>query len=340
MGYEFKGWFDGGDNEYTNDKKVEITEDKELFAKWQAKAYEVSFEVDEDATLIGENKKTIYMDQNYGQLPSATKEGYDFEGWVNKNTIEGFTKIDYLECPGDQYIDTGLKINQDSAINVKFSAQNPSVEGVEIFGASHDGVTNAYELFTKQTTWIFRRNSGNINVNTLGKKTAVGYGDGMEPIYTCITDPNNTSNTIITNTKTGETEVINVVPEKDFESPTTLCVFALHRSSTIITNKNKAAVRIYEFSLYQKGKLVLNLVPAIWNGGTIKYSKNGTTVEGNLSAGTAGMYDTLSETFYINSGTESFVCPSESQEYTIITSETRMESPYNHTLIPKWKVKE
>lgn len=342
-GYTFKGWFDSSDKEYKNNTTVDITEDTNLYAKWQPNQYTVTFEVEDDATLIGENTKTVYMDQEYGTLPDASRDGYNFLGWKIKEVIEGFTLVDYLECPDDQFIDTGLTVNQNSAINVKFSVKNPAIEGIEIFGASVDGINKSYEMFTKNGKWVVRRDSSGINVNKTGTITAVGYGTGMEPIYTCVTDPINTSNTIVTNTQTGEIEEFNAIPKADFETPTTLYLFALHRSGSVITNKNKAAVRIYSFALYQNGELIMDLVPAVWNGGDVNYSKNGVITYGDPNTvsrnKTPGMYDKENEVFYINSGTGEFISAAHDEENTNFVNEnTKMEFVGNHTLVAKWEV--
>ena len=58
--------------------------------------------------------KYVSYNGTYGTLPTPSRSGYTFKGWVSQkrdNLPSGYTQVEYIESPGGQYIDTGLKTN-------------------------------------------------------------------------------------------------------------------------------------------------------------------------------------------------------------------------------------
>ncbi|MCI8641849.1 MAG: InlB B-repeat-containing protein, partial [Clostridia bacterium] len=95
-GYEFNGWYNGNE-EITADDIVEITNDTTLTAKWLGAEYTVTFDYgDGEGT---QTTKTVRNEGTYGQLPEATKEGHEFEGWFddNGNKIESTTIVNLTQ---------------------------------------------------------------------------------------------------------------------------------------------------------------------------------------------------------------------------------------------------
>lgn len=79
--YTFLGWFDGDNKVESVDDTTEI---KTLKAKWQGDAHKIEFNMNyEDATGAPEAITTLEYGKTVGELPTATREGYTFEGWFS-----------------------------------------------------------------------------------------------------------------------------------------------------------------------------------------------------------------------------------------------------------------
>ncbi len=63
-------------------------------------------------------------------LPSPpTKRGYTFKGWV-----AGYTRLEYIESTGTQYIDTGVAYTDGISIDIKFSTNKSADSSAFLFG--------------------------------------------------------------------------------------------------------------------------------------------------------------------------------------------------------------
>ena len=89
-GYTFKGWYKDeackekfGDAGYTYNP----TEDGELYAKWAANTYTITFNVNDGDNLENNTKEVVYAEK-YGELPIPTRAGYTFLGWYNSVSKE------------------------------------------------------------------------------------------------------------------------------------------------------------------------------------------------------------------------------------------------------------
>jgi len=86
-GYTFKGWFTkaSGGSKVTSAKKVTITTDQTLFARWAAKKYKTTFNANGGTTPKTGAKvtksKSVTFGKNYGTLPKSTLRGHTFAGW-------------------------------------------------------------------------------------------------------------------------------------------------------------------------------------------------------------------------------------------------------------------
>ena len=84
-GYTFKGWYE--DKEF-NEKVTEIkkgsTGDKILYAKWKAKKYDITYELD-GGENDSKNPKSYSVESSTITLENPTKAGYRFEGWYSNN---------------------------------------------------------------------------------------------------------------------------------------------------------------------------------------------------------------------------------------------------------------
>ncbi len=85
VGYTFDGWI-LGDTVVTSNTVVKTAEDHTLVARWVANEYEVTFDaaggvVDGEDGALGTTRPVTY-DSVYGELPTASCEGYVFLGWT------------------------------------------------------------------------------------------------------------------------------------------------------------------------------------------------------------------------------------------------------------------
>ncbi|MBQ0028559.1 MAG: InlB B-repeat-containing protein [Lachnospiraceae bacterium] len=88
-GYSFDGWYTEkiGGVLITADSIVNITDSQILYAHYVPRTYKISFDANggsTDATDI-----TVTFDSAYGELPTATKQGYNFMGWYNSSASTG-----------------------------------------------------------------------------------------------------------------------------------------------------------------------------------------------------------------------------------------------------------
>ena len=97
MGYTFDGWMTADGHLVTNETIVTALDDHDLVAQWVANEYQVTFDaaggvVDGGDGAMGASRLTTY-DSAYGELPTASCEGYVFLGWflgdveVNADTV-------------------------------------------------------------------------------------------------------------------------------------------------------------------------------------------------------------------------------------------------------------
>ena len=100
-GYTFEGWYKDkegtekfGEAGYT----YTPTEDGELYAKWTANTYTITFNVNDGDKLENNTKEVIYGEK-YGELPTPTRAGYTFMGWFNSvsEEITAETTVDITE---------------------------------------------------------------------------------------------------------------------------------------------------------------------------------------------------------------------------------------------------
>ena len=92
--YDFKGWYlDSNYNDLWDFSSDRVVEDTILYAKWQ-KYYEVIFFVEG----IENQKIKVYENEDLfnEEMPTASKEGYEFLGWYDSIVEQGSNRVDYI----------------------------------------------------------------------------------------------------------------------------------------------------------------------------------------------------------------------------------------------------
>ena len=82
-GYTFTGWYtaSSGGMKTTGETSVTTASDHTLYAHWTANTYTVTF--DANSGSVSPTSKTVTYDSTYGDMPTATRTGYTFDGWYN-----------------------------------------------------------------------------------------------------------------------------------------------------------------------------------------------------------------------------------------------------------------
>lgn len=130
--YEFAGWFycpDGKSSSMDENTKIKpgdviplenlgITESGDYFSissKWNPNQYQVTFDGN-DGVVNGSGSITVSYGENYGELPTATREGYKFDGWYDSKT--GGNKITK---------DSEVKISDDQTLYAHWTANEYTI---------------------------------------------------------------------------------------------------------------------------------------------------------------------------------------------------------------------
>ena len=188
----------------------------------------------------------------------------------------GYTQLEYIESTGTQWIDTGYILQSNSVI-YEWRAKDESSDSTSLFGAEaanrndYSGVL--YGSKTKRTAWI--GNSRGINI---------GYESDDDLFHTwkfTILDNNMflQKDGII-----GVSKSFNGILQNGLKLALFTNNIAGHYSS------QESSVLLSYFKIYDNNSLARDMVPARRD-----------------SDGEIGMYDTVTNTFFTNSGTGEFI---------------------------------
>ena len=180
---------------------------------------------------------------------------------------DGYTRVEYIESTGTQYIDTGLVSTSNTRILTKLSWNNVTARQlIGADGGAYFGVVNNY--------WQI----GDTGTNT--SSIAAISNTWYDVEFTVIQNTSTTANLTLSVNGVSGTNT------RSFSKSTPINLFALGRTNSSPTLYCNCKLGITY--IYQNEILTRNLVPC----------KN--------SSGTIGMYDTITNTFYTNAGTGTF----------------------------------
>ena len=297
-------------------------------ANWTANNYTVTAEANGGSipsttgwTGTGNSAtKTVTYDSEYGTLPTPTRTGYTFSGWTSElqsDLPSNYRKLDYIESTRTQYIDTGYipktntKIELDLSFNGEFSStnlingDNNSFLGVNDspdrsfsinFGAGNVGRQEYYIL-----PWF------NIIYQYQGQE-AEGFNTNSSIIA-------NRNTLTIENGKIQYGTKGRIISSKQLDQLNSMYIFGSNNETIDsygcgpFTSYN---MRVYDMKIYENNVLVRHYVPVV-----------------NATNHKLGLYETENDTFH-SSGTLSEF------ESLYITSNTTVNSDYNHVLTAIW----
>lgn len=187
----------------------------------------------------------------------------------------GYTQVDYIESSGTQYIDTGIKGNQDTKVNLDFEATNFSYPGNKSIIGSRTGATEKHYGITISGGANPYLYSGYNNVSQQGVQIS------LNTKYNVFKDKNimYLDNTEITN-----------ATYTTFETPTNMFIFAMNEGGA----KFYSSIKLFKLKIYNDNVLERNFIPCYRN-----------------SDNEVGLYDLVNNVFYTNQGTGVFTYGSE-----------------------------
>ena len=194
---------------------------------------------------------------------------------MSTNLPNGYTELEYIESTGTQYINTG--INSDQSIQILMTAKFSEIPTYNswIFGGRNANQYNTIGLFYFATSGPFLASDYNLP-SYRATISGITVTDWM---YI-----NNNANVCTINEKSV------THPNSSFQSNFPICIFANNTGGSIsgFSKLYCSTAKIFKNSI-----LVRNFVP----------SKN--------SSGEIGLFDLVSETFFGNSGSGTFVAGPE-----------------------------
>ena len=205
----------------------------------------------------GSIKKSAEIVRNFVPCknPSGTVGLYDLVGGEFYTTPtaagavalpEGYTQVEYLQSSGTQYIDTGFKPNQNTAIMIDLDLDGSFSQYCAPFGARTGGKAQFWAFTNKEhTTWAAR------------------YATTEKSISKAITG----RRSISLNKNTFSVDKASATfASASFQSQYNMWIFAANSSGTA---QYLCKAKIYSAQIYDDGVLIRNFVPARNASGTL-----------------------------------------------------------------------
>lgn len=204
---------------------------------------------------------TINVQSNNGELDNYQINIYKQE------PIGTYTRLEYIESTGTQYIDTGFKPNQNTRIETKIVCP---VNGTNnwVFGARKSTTANKF-CFVANANGYYQSQFGSEN-------------------YNLSTSYNRTGAFIIDKNKTKvifDGSEIKTHTSSTFTAPVNLVLFGSNTNGTIAYG----SIKMYYCKIYDNETLIRDYIPAL------------------RSDGVAGFYDVVNNTFTASSGSNNFI---------------------------------
>ena len=188
---------------------------------------------------------------------------------ATENTLlpDGYTPLEYIESTGTQYIDTG--ITGGAGLSIDLVAQGTGDKGIIVsFDQDWSGA------YVGDNGSNFRANAVFTEASSLQKTNITTYWETYDSKLKQTTTINGITKTVYTYART---------PQK----------INIFRGTNWSTLDSFWVGKVYSFSIFRNGNLILNLVPV----------KN--------SSGVVGMYDTVNNQFLAKQGDGAFVAGPE-----------------------------
>ena len=226
-----------------------------------------------------------------GSVVDAPIPSRPLDIWCNNGAIKTIRPLEYLESTGTQYIDTGIKPNNNSRMVINFYADlndKPVIAQVQtVYNGTNVSLGVAETSGNAQTAMLCYNGStsNDINYARILKTDISGAGTGK---YTV--DINKQNVTVTSSDGSTFSKSFNL---NEYTSNLSLWLFAKNHPDTLAYGKCK----IYSCKLYDNDSLVRDYIPALDCD--------------NIPC----MYDKVEGKCYYNQGTGEFVAPYIPAEY-------------------------
>ena len=287
----------------TSDTTVAQTQNHTLTAIWEPAQYNVTFDAN-GGSVDTSSKQVTYL-STYGELPTPTRAGYEFVGWELEDNLlpSEYQPVEYIETDNTQYIDTEYIPNYNTKITATF-AHNENVVDTPFFGARTSDMGNSYTLWS-HPEGNYYNSQGIFNSTTMSDMGNYPIGTKINLEYS--------NNKIVYGDNSYTWSPGLGTPN------VSLILFGLKTGTTI--DGRRFGGKLWEFKIWDNDILVRNLIPCKRKSDNI-----------------AGLYDIIEGKFYVKKAGNNFsVGPNVSDFSTIITSNTTVTKPGNHTLKAKWE---
>lgn len=183
----------------------------------------------------------------------------------------GYTKLEYIESTGTQYIDTGFKPNNNTRVKMdsRFKSK-PSGNNVGLFGSRTAANNKNYALLFIPSTFRSDYNNAYDQIWPVSAVTRRVYDKNKE---TTIIDG-----------------IAKSYSNRAFQTDYAMTLFALNSAGTVQWH---ASMILYSCQIYDNGNLIRDFVPCIDPTETV------------------GLYDVVGAKFYSNAGTGVFIAGPE-----------------------------
>ena len=189
----------------------------------------------------------------------------------------GYTRLEYIESTGTQYIDTGCRPTALTRVVIDMHSTSSPAVGTLIFGSIGPGGAQATLTY---------------NVYMMVSPTAIRTDYFGNMVFGAIT--NNLQRMVIDKdknvTKVQGFEFVSPEVESEMACPGNLFIFALNHDGTPMLY---CSYKLYSFAMYDDGVLLRSYVPC------------------QRADGAVGLYDEVSGQFFGNAGTGAFVAGPE-----------------------------
>ena len=227
------------------------------------------------------NRVTAAMDYLYQLFTSL---GYGVPGYApvvvshppQYAIPSGYTQLQYIESSGTQYIDTGYKPNQDTELTIDAQLTGATTGNDWLFGVRKSVGVDSYAVMlasdTSVTYWIGNSREVSAVPSLLDRFTAEILAGDLTLTY-------------------ADTSVSIPNSAPAFQSDYTLFLFSISLAGSPASATS--AARLYSCSIEDDDTVVRSFVPCINPSGEV------------------GLYDTINDVFYGNSGTGDFTAGPE-----------------------------
>lgn len=127
-GYSFEGWSEtlGGAAEYQPGGTISVSANTILYAVWKPLIYTITF--DPKSGTVSPTTKSVEYNSAYGELPTATRAGYRFDGWFT-DPVDGTIITE----------STIVKLTANQTLYAHWTVQS-IVHIMDANGVLHDGI--------------------------------------------------------------------------------------------------------------------------------------------------------------------------------------------------------